>query len=260
MYMKQQKTSWGKVADWYDELLEKDSDSYQQKVVLPNVLRLLDIKKGETVLDLACGQGFFAQEFHKKGAKTIGIDIAPELIEIARKKSPKEIQYHISSADNLSFLKDDSVDKATAILAIQNIENFSGVFKECSRVLGKSGRLLIVLNHPAFRIPEKTSWGWDEAAKTQYRRVGEYMSESRHKIQMHPSTGSGRDPGEYTISFHRPIQAYVKSLAKNGFAITRLEEWISHKKSQSGPRAKAEDIARKEIPLFLCIEAVKIND
>jgi hypothetical protein len=36
-----------------------------------------------------------------------------------------------------------------------------------------------------------------------------------------------------------------------------MEEWESHKKSQPGPRAKAEDQARKEIPLFLYLEAVK---
>ncbi len=40
-------------------------------------------------------------------------------------------------------------------------------------------------------------------------------------------------------------------LAKHGFAVTRLEEWISNKKSQKGPRVTAEDKARKEIPLFL---------
>ena len=255
MYMKHQKTSWGKVADWYDELLEKDSDSYQQKVILPNVLRMLAIKNEQLVLDIACGQGFFAREFYKKGAKVIGVDIARELIDIARKKSPKQIQFHISSADNLSFLKAGTVDAITAILAIQNIENFAGVFKECGRVLGKSGRLLIVLNHPAFRIPEKTSWGFDADKKIQYRRIDGYLSESRHKIQMHPSDKSS----EATISFHRPLQLYIKALAKQGFAVAHLEEWISHKTSQSGPRAKAEDAARKEIPLFLCLEAIKTN-
>ena len=43
-------------------------------------------------------------------------------------------------------------------------------------------------------------------------------------------------------------------MTKAGLAITRLEEWISHKKSEEGPRATAEDVARKEIPLFLMLE------
>ena len=84
-------TSWGKVADWYDEMLEERDNSYQNNVILPNILRLMDIKKDEIVLDLACGNGFFSREFFKKGAKVIGVDVSPELIEIAKKKSPKEI-------------------------------------------------------------------------------------------------------------------------------------------------------------------------
>ncbi len=71
---------------------------------------------------------------------------------------------------------------------------------------------------------------------------------------MHP----GQAKSESTISYHRSLQDYTKGLAKAGFSITRLEEWISHKKSQTGPRQEAEDTARKEIPLFLMLEVKKI--
>jgi hypothetical protein len=39
--------------------------------------------------------------------------------------------------------------------------------------------------------------------------------------------------------------------------IRTIEEWISHKNSDSGPRAEAENSARKEIPLFMALEFVK---
>jgi hypothetical protein len=54
------------------------------------------------------------------------------------------------------------------------------------------------------------------------------------------------------------MQDYMKALSSAGFAITRIEEWISHKKSEKGPRQEAEDRARKEFPLFLAIEARRI--
>ena len=242
-------TSWGKVADWYKNLLDGEG-TYQKDVILPNIIRLLDIKKNEVVLDLACGPGFFSREFFKKGAKVIGIDISEELIEIARKNSPKEIDFIVSSADSLSFLKDRSIDKITIILSIQNIENVHDVFKECRRVLKPTGRLFLVMNHPAFRAPKESSWGWDDKTKIQYRRMDRYLSELKVKIQMHP----GDKPGEYTLSFHRPLQFFFKSLGKNNFCVTRLEEWISNKKSELGPRAAAEDRSRSEIPLFLFLE------
>lgn len=252
-HSKKTETSWGNVADWYDEMLEEKDNTYQKNVILPNILRLMDIKKNEIILDLACGTGFFAREFFKKGAKVIGSDISSELIEIAKKNSPKEIEYFASPADNLASIKNKSADKIAIILAAQNIENISDVFSECNRILKDGGKIFLVMNHPAFRIPKRSSWGFYEKNKVQYRRMDKYMSESKTKIEMHP----GKDDSEQTISFHRPLQFYFKALKKNGFCITGLEEWISDKKSQPGPRAESEDKARKEFPLFLFIEAKK---
>jgi hypothetical protein len=45
-------------------------------------------------------------------------------------------------------------------------------------------------------------------------------------------------------------------LFNNGFLIEKMEEWISDKKSEGG-RAKIEDKARAEFPLFLAIKAIK---
>lgn len=255
-------TSWGKVANWYHNLIENENNSYQRKLILPNLIRLLEAKKGEVLLDLACGQGFFCREFIKSGAKVIGVDLSTELIEIARKaprhlpgeqRKYEPVEYHIASADSLDFLKRNSIDKTTIILSLQNIENASGVIKEVNRVLKPNGKLFLVLNHPAFRIPKESSWGWDETKKTQYRRLDSYISESKEQIQMHP----GDKPSEKTLSFHRPLQFYFKTLAKNGFLVSRLEEWTSHKVSEPGPKKEAEDTARREFPLFLFLKAVK---
>jgi ubiquinone/menaquinone biosynthesis C-methylase UbiE len=78
-------TSWGKVANWYNNLIEKGQDSYQKKLILPNLIRLLEVRRGEVILDLACGQGFFSREFQKEGAKVIGVDVSKELIDLAKK-------------------------------------------------------------------------------------------------------------------------------------------------------------------------------
>ncbi|QUL98399.1 MAG: class I SAM-dependent methyltransferase [Candidatus Fermentithermobacillus carboniphilus] len=247
---KKKNTSWDNVARWYNELLNKEG-TYQKELILPNLLRLMAIKEGEVVLDLACGQGFFAREFRKHGARVIGVDVSKKLIDIARKSSPEDISYHVASAENLAFIEDGSVDKVAIVLAIQNIQDMHSVFFECRRVLKPEGKLYLVLNHPAFRIPGASSWGWDRENNVIYRRIDRYISESTVKIKIHP----GADPRQYTLTFHRPLQLYFKVLAKAEFCVTRLEEWNSHKTSQPGPRKEAEDRARKEIPLFLYIEA-----
>lgn len=248
-----QGTSWGSVAVWYDTLLEKNDDTYQTKVILPNLLRAMNIKKGERVLDLACGQGFFTRVFHHAGANVAGVDVARDLIAFAKKQSPREIAFFVRDAADLAVFRDNYFEKVVIVLAIQNIEAPHKVFKECMRILGPKGKLYLVLNHPAFRIPRASSWGFDDASMTQYRRIDRYLSESKAVIDMNPSK-----PGtNTTLSFHRPLQYYFKTLANAGFSVARLEEWCSHRKSESGPRQAVEDRARREIPLFLFLEVVK---
>jgi ubiquinone/menaquinone biosynthesis C-methylase UbiE len=248
------KTSWGSVSDWYDEHLETNEDTYQAKVIAPNLTRLLGQLDGKKLLDVACGQGYFSRLFSKTGAVVSGIDISKELILSAKKRNKEGIEYVIGPADDLSQFKKETFDAAICVLAIQNIATVPGVLSEVSRVLKKDGRFLLVLNHPAFRIPKQSDWEFNDKKKVQYRTVARYMSEETVSIEMHP----GKKNSPSTISFHRPLQYYFKAFHKAGFAVTRLEEWISHKASGKGPRQAVEDRARKEIPLFMALELTKI--
>lgn len=272
------KTSWGGVSGWYDELLEKREGTYQKDVILPNLMRMIGPVKGMNILDLACGQGFFARELAKAKdapAKVFGADIAKELIEIAKANPDavtRKIEYHVTPSNSLPFLADKSIDLITVVLAIQNIEDLAGTMQECARVLrpatetSPGGRLFIVLNHPAFRIPKRSSWQWDHVSEPgkgapgaghQYRRIDAYMSESRERIDMTPGEDKMTSK-KFTVSFHRPLQVYFKALTKAGFNVARLEEWVSHKNSVAGPRAEEENRIRKEIPMFLTLEGRRV--
>jgi ubiquinone/menaquinone biosynthesis C-methylase UbiE len=184
---KSSETSWGKVAGWYDALLEKGDDTYQAKVILPNLVRAMDLRAGVRVLDLGCGQGFFTRAFQMSGAEVAGVDISSELIGLAQKQSPKEIRYFARSADDLGVFTDGYFEKISLVLALQNMEAPHKVFKECMRILKPGGKLFIVLNHPAFRVLKESSWGYDEQTKNQYRRIDRYMSESKVAVDMNPS-------------------------------------------------------------------------
>ncbi len=250
------KTSWGHVATWYGDLLGAQADTYQSKVILPNIVRMLSIKEGERVLDIACGNGFFSEEFTKLGAQVTGVDIAHELIIDAKKNTNKKITYHVASADRMLGVRDATYDSATIILALQNIENVSGTLSEAYRALLQTGKLYLVMLHPAFRIPRDSDWSYDEKKNLQSRLIGKYLSEKSYTIDMNPGE-KNQKLKKHTITFHRPLQYYFKLFRKAGFAVTKMEEWISHKTSGSGPRQRAEDDARKEIPLFVCFELVK---
>ncbi len=253
-------TSWENVSSWYDEYLQGD-DTFQTKVILPNLVRILDLKTSERVLDLACGQGFFSNIFADLGAMVTGVDISSSLIEKAKKqkdqKNSRPIAYHISESHKLGMISDKTQDTIVVVLAFENIKNINETLVECSRVLKQNGRMVIVFMHPAFRIPKDSDWEYSEDKSVQRRIISKYMSEITYEIIMNPSAPKNKQIK--TLSFHRPLQWYMKAFRKAGFGIVRLEEWISHRESGAGPQKEIEDIARKEIPVFMCLELYKIK-
>ncbi len=246
-------THWGSVADWYDQLVGEGGSEYHRHVVLPGALKLLKLRPEETFLDVACGQGVLCRLAQRQEAAVTGVDAAPELIAAARRHGPPNIRYEVADARRLEFLPEAGFSAAACILAIQNIHPLPPVFEGVARALRSGGRFVLVMMHPAFRGPKETAWGWDEANKTQYRRVDRYLLPRKAPIVTHP----GKKGGEYTWSFHRPLETYVKALVRTGLLIDALEEWPSHKSSAPGPRAAAENSARKEIPMFLALRALK---
>jgi ubiquinone/menaquinone biosynthesis C-methylase UbiE len=256
------RTDWGDsaVAGWYDQLVGEQGSEYHRRVIIPGVLRMLGGQKSQTVLDLACGQGVLCRILHGQGLNVTGVDASAELIAAARARAELSSdvagpRYVLGDARDLSFLPERGFDAVTCVLAIQNMHPLRPVFDSVARVLRPGGRLILVMMHPCFRGPQETSWGWDERAGVQYRRVDRYLLPRKHPIVTHP----GKDPGTYTWTFHKPIQEYVRSMRAAGMVIDMLEEWPSHKTSGPGPRAAAENTARSEIPLFMAIRAVKLS-
>ncbi|MGD0390790.1 MAG: class I SAM-dependent methyltransferase [Tepidisphaeraceae bacterium] len=249
-------TDWGDVADWYDQHVGESGGEYHQQVVIPGALRLLGAAPGEKMIDVACGQGVFCRVLQSRGIAVTGVDAAAELIRAARHRGPAEIQYLLADArDFANLLPAAQFDAAVCVLAIQNVHPLPPIFHNVARVLKSGGRLVIVMMHPCFRGAKETSWGWDESAKAQYRRIDRYLLPRKTPIATHP----GSNPNQYTWTFHRPIGGYVKALRDAGFLIDAMEEWPSHKQSDSGPRAAAENAARQEIPMFLAIRAIKMR-
>ncbi|MBY0328787.1 methyltransferase domain-containing protein [Patescibacteria group bacterium] len=249
-------TNWNNVAHWYDNYLKGD-DTYQAKVIAPNLARMLALSPTDRVLDVACGQGYFARLIAEMGTTVVGVDSSSELIELAARIAQTNESYRVGDAEKLPTMKLGTFDAVFSVLAFENIKNISKVLEGMNDCLKNAGKVVLVLLHPAFRIPQHSDWGYDMKAGIQYRKTQKYLSEVAIPIELTPHNKGGKK--EVTTTFHRSLQWYVKAFRNAGFAITNLEEWISHKKSDAGPRQVAEDAARKEIPMFMAIELRKIS-
>lgn len=246
--MKRQ-TPWDDSEKWYTSCVGEKGHYYHQAVVIPGALRLLQLKKNMSLLDLGCGQGVLARSL-PEGVAYVGIDSSKALIGSARRLTQRpQTEFLVGDASEKLPIEKNDFDCACFILSLQNIERSQEAIANARQHLRKGGKLLIALNHPCFRIPRQSAWGVDEAAKLQYRRVNTYMTPQKIPIRTEPGKG---EASALTYSYHYPLSAYSNWLRQSGFSITSIEEWCSDKKSE-GAKAKMEDRARREIPLFLAL-------
>ena len=242
-------TLWDQASRWYDSLVGSQGTDFQKDIIMPGVFRLLEVAKKERVLDLACGQGVFSRYLSKKGVNVEGLDSSAELLKYARTRSGSTVSYNVGDATDDKNFKENTFDGIACLMAIQNIEKMDLVFKSACRWLKPGKCFVVVMTHPCFRIPRQSHWGWDEEKKLEYRRVDHYMTETNVPILTPPFA----DSKSFTLTYHRPMESYVSALVESGLCVDAMEEWISNKNSLPGKRSKAENRARKEIPLFLAL-------
>lgn len=106
--------------------------------------RLLDaaaVDRGKRVLDVGTGPGYVAAACAVRGADVVGIDVAAEMVALARKLRP-EIEFRQGDAERLPFA-DGSFDAVLANFVILHVGRPEQVAAELSRVLKPGGRLAL---------------------------------------------------------------------------------------------------------------------
>jgi arsenite methyltransferase len=105
------------------------------------------LKPGETVVDLGSGGGldvFLAARKVGHSGRSIGIDMTPEMIDLARDNAAKSgltnVEFHHATIDRLP-LADSSSDCVISNCVINLAPDKSAVFREVVRVLKPGGRL-----------------------------------------------------------------------------------------------------------------------
>jgi ubiquinone/menaquinone biosynthesis C-methylase UbiE len=222
---------------------------YHQEVILPNLLRMLDLKPGERLIDLGCGQGVLARAI-PANVEYSGFDSSSEMIKVALSLD-KNLKHRYTTIDVTHTILNQRADKIAIVLALQNMKKPFAVIRNCKEMLNLKGKLVIILNHPAFRIPKHGDW--KVVDNKQYRIIDSYMSPLEIPIESSPHD---KINNELSFSYHYPLSFYSEILFDNGFVIEKVEEWVSPKTS-TGPMAEIEDKARREIPLFMAIVASK---
>jgi len=98
---------------------------------------------GGLVADVGCGPGYVAGYLHDAGVDVLGIDLAPEMIAIARHDHPA-LRFEVGTMTDLD-LADDSVVGIVAFWSVIHVPDHAvpGVFQQFGRVLRPQGLLLV---------------------------------------------------------------------------------------------------------------------
>jgi arsenite methyltransferase len=118
-----------------------------------NPTAFASLKPGEIVVDLGCGGGldvFLAAKRIGPAGKAIGIDMTPEMLDLARRNAAKadggnpitNVEFHQATIDKLP-LPDGSVDCVISNCVINLAPDKQAVFSEIVRVLKPGGRLAV---------------------------------------------------------------------------------------------------------------------
>lgn len=134
-----------------EEELELTQENFQKYVCPPPNCReflryafsLLGNPRGVQVLDYGCGSGENSVLLAALGAKVWGIDLSPDLIEIAKRRLERnalESSFKVASAYETGFA-DDSFDVVFGIAILHHL-NIEMASREVYRVLKPGGRAI----------------------------------------------------------------------------------------------------------------------
>lgn len=219
--------------EFADEFLDHARDGfYNAYVDRPACLDLLGDVDGRTVLDAACGPGLYAEELVARGARVLGLDQSPRMIELCHRRVPSgDFRVH-ELAEPLHWLSDASVDLILFALAMEYVDDRPAMLREFRRVLRPGGALVLSRLHP--------TGDW-------LRHGGSYFD-----VRVVEEVWSQGWRVRYWLA---PLERTCDELADAGFLIERLRE------PRPRPDAAAVDPRRyerlsREPTGFLAIRAV----
>lgn len=155
-------SAWEENAAFWDNYMGDESNDFHRDLVRPYTERLLDVKGGDLILDIACGNGNFSKRLADNGADVIAFDYSPRMVELAAKRRmnvQNKVRFNVCDATDygalLKLKQNKPFDKAVANMAIMDISEIEPLFKAVYEMLKLDGVFVFATHHPCFTYPNR---------------------------------------------------------------------------------------------------------
>ena len=219
---------WDANARWWDDRIG-DGNDFQTLLIEPATERLLDIRAGDVILDVACGAGRFARRMAERAATIVAFDYSGEFVARARERTPAKtaITYHsLDAADpgSLMTLGAARFDKAVCTMALMDMPEIGPLFATLPRLLKPAGSFVFSILHPCFH-----SAAIQRFAELHEEQAGRHVMRAGVKISSYLSPSARQSEGiigqpEPQWLFHRSLSALLRYGFDAGFWVDGLEE------------------------------------
>ncbi len=220
--------AWNRNAEYWDEHMGEGND-FVNILEWPAIERLLALEPGETVLDVACGNGLTSRRMAAKGARVVAFDFAEEMIAAARQRlsaSSELIQYAVLDATDeaaLLALGAGRFDAALCNMALMDIADIQPLMRALAKLLRPGGRFVFSIMHPCFNGARMKHVA--EMVDQDGYGVTTYSVSVSHYLT--PSIEHGMALSEQPhqqLYFFRPLQVLLGSCFNSGLVLDGLEE------------------------------------
>ncbi len=128
-----------------------DPDGPQKALHALNPVRLDYVKrrtelKASHVLDVGCGGGLLSEALAVEGARVVALDLAPELVKVARLhrlESRVEVDYRLQPVEALAEEMPGAFDAVTCMEMLEHVPDPSAIIAACATLLRPGGRLFV---------------------------------------------------------------------------------------------------------------------
>ena len=241
---------WDAIAGYWDEQMEA-GNTMQQPLIEPAVERVLDVRPGERILEIACGNGQFSRRMAELGARVLATDFSEAMLERARARGG-DIDYRRADATDegsLRSLGTSAFDAVVCNQAMMDIVDLDAMASAIPALLARGGRFVFSILHPAFNSNDATRVieQFDDD-RGLVRRYGVKVSSYRT-----PATGKGVALEGQPVTqwyFHRSMTDLLAPFFRHGLVVDAIDEPVL---DPTGIRPGSTMMIFTEIPLVLIV-------